>query len=187
MEKHNAEHLLRVLAHTASIFSNERLAALSVMPQASALLWSPEPVDLPLSPVALENKLIHPNDHWLSASVLGPMARGHCMVNAEGLSAIGGIRPFPSSDRANNNLDHSCNESGTRVFGSTDGSRSTFEIGFFEDNKAICDELFAAGRKKISVLKYMLKNKSDVAFELLMKKPENLVAPRYIQEAFAWI
>ncbi|VVM77372.1 hypothetical protein PS631_02140 [Pseudomonas fluorescens] len=33
----------------------------------------------------------------------------------------------------------------------------------------------------------MLKNKADVAFELLRRKPEELVAPAYIQEAIQWI
>jgi putative ATP-dependent endonuclease of OLD family len=33
----------------------------------------------------------------------------------------------------------------------------------------------------------MLKNKTDAAFQLLEKKGAELVAPKYIQEAVAWI
>ena len=57
----------------------------------------------------------------------------------------------------------------------------------YQDNKAICDGQFAAGRKKLTVEEYMLKNKTDAAFELLQKKGAELVVPGYIQQAVAWI
>lgn len=78
--------------------------------------------------------------------------------------------------------------SNAKVFADTDsGSRKTFEICMYNDNKALCDELFSASRRKLDVLGYMLANKADAAFELLQKKQGDLVAPAYIQEAIKWI
>ena len=74
-----------------------------------------------------------------------------------------------------------------RVFADATDARFTFEICMYQDNKAICDSQFLAGRKKLTVQEYMLKNKTDVAFQLLKEKSAELVAPKYIQEAVAWI
>lgn len=74
-----------------------------------------------------------------------------------------------------------------KIFADLDPDRSTFEIGLYNDNQETCDELFAAGRKKLTVQEYMLKNKADAAFELLTKKSAELIAPKYIQEAIKWI
>lgn len=73
------------------------------------------------------------------------------------------------------------------VFSSTNNDISTFEISVYETNTNICDELFKAGRKTLSVQDYMLKNKADVAFELLNKKSNELVVPDYIKNAIEWI
>ncbi|MDA0424627.1 AAA family ATPase [Stutzerimonas frequens] len=74
-----------------------------------------------------------------------------------------------------------------KIFADPDPDRSTFEIGLYNDNQKTCDDLFAAGRKKLTVQEYMLKNKADAAFELLTKKSDELIAPKYIQEAIEWI
>jgi hypothetical protein len=74
-----------------------------------------------------------------------------------------------------------------RVFADPDDQRSTFEICLYEDNRALCDRLFGAARKSLSVVDYMLANKADVAFELLDKGAAELRAPQYIQDAIAWI
>lgn len=74
-----------------------------------------------------------------------------------------------------------------RIFGDQDDARSTFEICMYEDNKQLCDRLFSASRKSLSVLDYMLANKADAAFELLDKAASELCAPKYIQDAIAWI
>ncbi|SIP86819.1 ATP-dependent nuclease [Solilutibacter tolerans] len=74
-----------------------------------------------------------------------------------------------------------------QVFADPDNARHTFEACMYQDNQATCDELFAAGRKTLSVEDYMLKNKTDAAFQLLDKKGDALVAPGYIQQAVAWI
>ena len=80
-----------------------------------------------------------------------------------------------------------CLYNGARIFADQDNNRSTFEIGLYQDNQAACEALFAAGRKKLTVQEYMLKNKADAAFELLTKKADELVAPQYIKDAIAWI
>lgn len=74
-----------------------------------------------------------------------------------------------------------------RVFSDKDSARRTFEVCFYQDNKAACDELFLPGRLKLSVQDYMLANKADAAFELLDKKEAAIVVPTYIQEAITWI
>lgn len=74
-----------------------------------------------------------------------------------------------------------------QIFADTNDTRYTFEVCIYQDNKAICDEQFRAGRKTLAVEEYMLKNKTDVAFQLLEKKGAELIAPGYIQQAVAWI
>lgn len=74
-----------------------------------------------------------------------------------------------------------------KVFADKDDKRYTFEICLYEDNRDVCEDEFAADRKTLSVLDYMLKNKADAAFLLLTKQENRLVAPPYIQEAIEWI
>ncbi|ECE8979149.1 ATP-dependent endonuclease, partial [Salmonella enterica subsp. enterica serovar Ouagadougou] len=74
-----------------------------------------------------------------------------------------------------------------RIFADPDNARTTFEICMYQDNKGICDSLFAAGRKTLTVENFMLKNKTDAAFHLLEKKSAELIAPNYIQQAISWI
>ena len=74
-----------------------------------------------------------------------------------------------------------------KVFSETDSALSTFEISIYANNKKICDDLFLNGRIKLSVLEFMLKNKAEVAFQLLDKKSGSINAPEYIKEAIEWI
>lgn len=74
-----------------------------------------------------------------------------------------------------------------KVFSETDNSISTFEISLYKTNKTICDGLFSAGRKTLTVLEFMLKNKAEVAFQLLDKKSDTLIVPQYIKDAIEWI
>ena len=74
-----------------------------------------------------------------------------------------------------------------RVFADANNARHTFEVCMYQDNKAICDGQFLAGRKKLTVEEYMLKNKTEAAFQLLEKKGSELVAPDYILQAVTWI
>jgi putative ATP-dependent endonuclease of OLD family len=74
-----------------------------------------------------------------------------------------------------------------QVFADPDNARHTFEVCMYQDNQTACEELFAAGRRTLSVEEYMLKNKTDAAFQLLEKKGAELAVPGYIQQAVAWL
>ena len=74
-----------------------------------------------------------------------------------------------------------------QIFYPDDNNISTFEISIFQINEAICNELFQAGRKTLTVQEYMLKNKADAAFELLDKKTGEIEVPEYIKNAIEWI
>lgn len=74
-----------------------------------------------------------------------------------------------------------------QIFADKNDARYTFEVCMYQDNKAVCDGLFSAGRKTLTVEEYMLKNKTDAAFHLLEEKGSELIAPEYIQQAVAWI
>ena len=74
-----------------------------------------------------------------------------------------------------------------QIFYPDDNDISTFEISIFQINEAICNELFLAGRKKFTAQEYMLKNKADVAFELLDKKAGEIEVPDYVKNAIEWI
>lgn len=74
-----------------------------------------------------------------------------------------------------------------KVFSDSDDARYTFEVCLYQDNKAVCDDLFLPGRRSIKPQEYMLGNKAEAAFELLDKKGTVLVAPKYIQDAIKWI
>jgi putative ATP-dependent endonuclease of OLD family len=74
-----------------------------------------------------------------------------------------------------------------QIFADEDNSRHTFEVCMYQDNKKICDNEFLAGRIKLTVEEFMLKNKTDAAFKLLEKYGAELVPPAYIKKAVAWI
>jgi putative ATP-dependent endonuclease of the OLD family len=74
-----------------------------------------------------------------------------------------------------------------KVFSDTDINVPTFEIAVFNENTTICNELFSAGRRTLSVQDFMLSNKADCAFELLDKKADSLTTPQYIKDAITWI
>ncbi|MCM3565479.1 ATP-dependent nuclease [Hydrogenophaga intermedia] len=74
-----------------------------------------------------------------------------------------------------------------RVFADADDKRNTFEVCVYQDNQALCERLFGAARKSLSVQDYMIANKADAAFELLEQGAPELTAPKYIRDAIAWI
>ncbi|MFP1742907.1 ATP-dependent nuclease [Lonsdalea quercina] len=101
---------------------------------------------------------------------------------------VAAIRDNDGDHQANCVVNYSGFTSGSiRVFADTDNARYTFEVCIYRDNKAICDRQFSAGRKTLTVEEYMLKNKTDSAFQLLENKGTELIAPDYIQQAIAWI
>jgi predicted ATP-dependent endonuclease of OLD family len=75
-----------------------------------------------------------------------------------------------------------------KVFADTDSQqRTTFEICLYEENRAACDDVFRKPKRRLEPLTYMLANKADAAFDLLLEKEAELVAPGYVQEAIKWI
>jgi putative ATP-dependent endonuclease of OLD family len=74
----------------------------------------------------------------------------------------------------------------TQVFADKDEKRSTFEICLYEDNKALCDELFSAGRRTLTPLEWMLSNKAEAALSLLKNHKDELKVPAYLHNAIAW-
>ncbi len=75
----------------------------------------------------------------------------------------------------------------TKIFYEEDNAKKTFEVCLYETNQEICEELFSAGRRTLSVQEYMLKNKTEVAFELLDKKSSEINVPGYVKDAIEWI
>ncbi len=71
-----------------------------------------------------------------------------------------------------------------KVFYDDDEARYTFEVCVYQDNQSICHEVFTS--KKDGTLDWMLKNKSEAAYQLY-KSGKELTSPKYIKEAFAWI
>lgn len=74
-----------------------------------------------------------------------------------------------------------------KVFSETDDTVTTFEISIYQNNTAICDELFSGGNIKLPPQEYMLNNKTTVAMRLINKKAEELTVPGYIRDAIEWI
>lgn len=71
------------------------------------------------------------------------------------------------------------------IFSDTDNDRYTFEVSIYQDNVAICDEVF--NPNTLTVQEFMLANKSRTAYDLLDQKEEELVTPEYINQAITWI
>lgn len=79
------------------------------------------------------------------------------------------------------------NQDNIGIFADTDNLRSTFEICIYVDNQAVCDELFNSPGRRLSIQQYMLKNKTESAFELLDKRAGRLQTPDYIRQAIEWL
>ena len=79
------------------------------------------------------------------------------------------------------------NRNNIKVFADSDNARNTFEVCIYQDNTLLCEELFSAGRKTLTVEEFMLANKAEAAYILLDKKGSIVVSPQYIAEALAWI
>ncbi len=72
------------------------------------------------------------------------------------------------------------------VFSDRDPNRNTFEVCLYQDNEVFCDGLFAEGRKTLTVEEYMLKNKTEAAFNILVNMDEGFIVPEYIKSAIEW-
>ena len=85
------------------------------------------------------------------------------------------------------NFEEYLGNSNIRICYDVNNERYTFEVCLYQDNKEICDHLFAASRRTLTVQEYMIKNKTNAAFELLQGYSDELIIPSYIQEAFEWL
>jgi predicted ATP-dependent endonuclease of OLD family len=74
-----------------------------------------------------------------------------------------------------------------QVFADENDDMHTFEISLYAGNATICDELFAEGRRTLSVEEYMVKNKTDAALALLKTNANTLIIPQYFRKAIQWI
>lgn len=74
-----------------------------------------------------------------------------------------------------------------KVFADTNNERYTFEVAIYEDNAAICNELFGADRRTLTVQNYMLANKAEAAYKLLTQMEEKLVVPQYVRDSLVWV
>jgi putative ATP-dependent endonuclease of OLD family len=76
-----------------------------------------------------------------------------------------------------------------QVFSDPNNDNYTFEVCLYNSNTIICDNLFSKGRRSLSVLDFMLKNKADSAFQLLdsMETQDTFIIPQYIIDAVLWI
>lgn len=72
------------------------------------------------------------------------------------------------------------------IFFDKDPARSTFEICIYKDNEILCDKLFNSPKRKLPIQEYMLKNKTDSAYKILLHE-NTIKIPNYIQEALSWI
>jgi energy-coupling factor transporter ATP-binding protein EcfA2 len=79
-------------------------------------------------------------------------------------------------------------EDHTQIFYDEDDvNRSTFEKCIYQDNEALCEELFSPGRRTLTVQEYMLSNKANAALALLDEGLDRLNPPNYISQALEWI
>ncbi|WP_095193962.1 ATP-dependent endonuclease [Pseudomonas sp. Irchel 3A7] len=74
-----------------------------------------------------------------------------------------------------------------KVFFDNNNDRPTLEVCLYEDNAALCNDLFSLGRRTLTVQDYMLKNKTEAAFSILESKEGDIVVPQYIRDAIEWI
>ena len=74
-----------------------------------------------------------------------------------------------------------------KLWADIDNRRRTFEVAVYEDNRAVCDALFQARRRTMTVQELMLANKAEAAYELLLRKSSTIATPQYIKEALEWI
>ena len=73
------------------------------------------------------------------------------------------------------------NDENINIFYDEDNSKWTFEIILQACNVALCSELFGE-----NAVTYMLNNKTEAAFKLLMQD-KRITIPEYIKRAIQWI
>ena len=74
----------------------------------------------------------------------------------------------------------------TKVFSDTDNKRYTFEVCLEADNTELLAGIFN-GLRTNTVCEFMIANKSEAAYRILVTNGDNVIVPEYIQEAIRWI
>lgn len=74
-----------------------------------------------------------------------------------------------------------------QVFSDTDNSRYTFEVCIYQDNQAVCNNLFSGGNIQKAPLDFMLDNKAESSLRLVDNNADDVKAPKYIKQAIKWI
>ena len=72
------------------------------------------------------------------------------------------------------------------IFSDSNNDLYTFEACMYNVNKVVCDRLFAGALRSRTVLDYMLDNKSEVAYRLLITEAP-VAIPQYIINAIQWL
>lgn len=74
----------------------------------------------------------------------------------------------------------------SQVFASTDNNLNTFEVGLYSINKELCDMVFIPRLKTRTVQEFMLAEKTESAYLLLLSR-HDIHIPDYIINAFEWL
>jgi putative ATP-dependent endonuclease of the OLD family len=74
-----------------------------------------------------------------------------------------------------------------QLFSEKDNDLYTFEVSMYQTNIKICNELFGPKLQRRTVQQYMLDEKTESAYELLLEKSDLLIAPQYIIESILWL
>ena len=85
-----------------------------------------------------------------------------------------------------NGIYNDCVTNNIQVFSDTDNQRYTFEVCIYDDNKELLDNEFS-NLKRNTTLQFMLANKAETAYRILIKHADKLNVPQYIQNAIKWI
>lgn len=72
------------------------------------------------------------------------------------------------------------------IFSESNNDLYTYEASMYNVNKDVCDKLFSGALRSRTVLEYMLNNKSEVAYRLLITE-EPIIVPQYIYNAIRWL
>ena len=73
-----------------------------------------------------------------------------------------------------------------KVFYSEDNKEKTFEICIYNQNKNLCDSIFENAQRKTSSLDYMINNKCESAYQILING-QDINVPDYIKKGIKWI
>lgn len=129
----------------------------------------------------------------LSKSGIGVIAvDGKCFKRYFEIAKLLGIKVAVITDNDKsykdniNGIYNDCITDNIKVFSDTDDERYTFEVCIYNDNKELFDNEFS-NLKTNTPLQFMLANKAETAYRILIKHADKLNVPQYIQNAIQWI